>query len=98
MSIWKTTLNHIKRNYKPDEINIHRVIFQGDTLSLLLVFASLIALNSELNNMGEYGYNISQNTISHLFYRNDLKLYVRNESELKGPWKTLRCFFHEIGI
>ena len=49
-----------------DNINIKKGIFQGDSLSLLLFFISLIPLSLELNSLG-YGHNIRTEQITIYF-------------------------------
>lgn len=57
-----------------------------------------IYLFKMLNNIG-YEYKINSKSISHLFYIDDLKLYARNDPELKEVFKTekfQRLYLHRI--
>ena len=75
MTNWKTqiTLTYEKSTLMSDNINIKRGIFQGDSLSPLLLCISLIQLSLELNSSG-YGYKIGTERITHLLYMDDLKI------------------------
>lgn len=84
MSILKRTLhlNHINSG----DININRVIFQGDYLSPLIFGISIIVLASE-PNMSKYGYKLSPIKLSHLIYMDELWIYGRNYSDLESLLK-----------
>jgi hypothetical protein len=99
MALWNTTLmlNHSGGVGKSQGIKINRGIFQGDSLSPLLFCLSLIPLSTELNN-AKLGYRIQNNTINHLFYMDDLKLYAKNDSDLEGLLKTVKNFSDDIGM
>ena len=51
----------------------------------------------ELNFSG-YGYKIGAERITHLFYMNDLKLYAKDDSELKGLLRIAKGFSYDIGM
>ena len=70
-------LKHTKEAMISDKININCKILQGDSLSLLSFCLSLITFTNELNNT-KYGFEIYDNTISHLFYMDELKFYTKN--------------------
>ena len=91
MTNWKTqiTLTYEKGTLMSDNMNIKRGIFQGDSLSLLLFCISLIPLSLELNSSG-YRYKIGTEWITHLFYKDDLKLYAKDDSELKGLLRIVK--------
>ena len=72
-------------------------IFQGDSLSPLLFCLSLVPLSHLLNNTG-YGYKINNKRINHLFYTDDLKLYVRDGLELEGLLQTAKSFSDDLGM
>ena len=59
MGLWKISLRltHANGTRKTDNLRIKCGIFQGDSLSPLLICLSLIPLTIELNNAG-YGYQI----------------------------------------
>ena len=66
MNNWKTqlTLTHESGTLMADNINIKRVIYQGNSLSQLLFCISLTPLSLELNSSG-YGYKIGTEQTSH---------------------------------
>ena len=80
-----------------DNINIKRMIFQGDPLSPLLFCISLIPLSLELNSLG-YVYKIRTEQITHLFYIGDLKLYAKDDSEIEGLLGIVKGFIDDIGM
>ena len=84
MRMWKTTLvlNTVENTLNAGDININSGIFQGDSLSPILFWVTLIPLSKLLNNTG-YGYKIYDNTINHLFYMDDLQLFANNEQQLQ---------------
>ena len=85
MRMWKTTLvlNTVENTLNPPDINISSGIFQGDSLSPILFCVTLMPLSKVINNTG-YGYKIYDNTINHLFYMGDLKLFANNDQQLQG--------------
>ena len=84
-------------------MQIRRVIFQGDSLSLLLFCMALCLLSKELNRTG-YGYRMTTGhgetakcqLISRLLYMDDLELYGRNSDQLDGLLHTVRTFSDDI--
>ena len=97
MSNWKTTLSlsHSQGTIKTRSISIKSGIFQGDSLSPLLFCLSLAPLSTMLNNTG-YGYEVGGKKISHLFYMDDLKTYVKNDNQQEGLLKTIKTFSDDI--
>ena len=45
-----------------------------------------------------YAYNIFDERVNHLFYMDDLKLFGKNDSEIEGLLKTVKCFSDDIGM
>ena len=70
---------------------------QGDSLSPLLFFISLMLLPLELNSLG-YGYKIGTEQITHLFYMDDLKLHTKYDSELERLLRIVKGFSDHIGM
>ena len=97
MTNWKTTLhlNTRDQNLASSKININCGIFQGDSLSPLLFCLCLIPLTMELNR-ANLGYKISEKSISHLFYMDDLKLYAKNDSDLEGLLQIVKSYSDDI--
>ena len=48
-------------------------------------------------NFSGYGYKIGTEGITHLFYKDDLKLYAKNDSELEGLLGIIKGF-SDIGM
>ena len=67
----------------------------GDSLSPILFCVALIPLSKLLNNTG-YGYKTYDNTINHLFYINDLKLFVKNDQQLQRLLNIVKQFSADI--
>jgi hypothetical protein len=81
-SYWKTSMAlHTEGKIKETEgLEIQRGLFQGDSLSPLLFFVSLIPLAEQLNKLNtEYEEHTTKTKISHLFYMDDLKLTGKTE-------------------
>lgn len=65
-------------------------IFQGDSLSLLLLVIALILLSTILNKSGNSCQTSKTSVrLSHLFYVNDLKLYGKTPSEIETLLNTV---------
>ena len=96
MRIWKTklVLNIGENTLNSGDININSGIFQRDSLSPIL-FVPLIPFSILLNNTG-YGYKIYNNTINHLFYIDDLKLFAKNDQQLQGLLNIVKQFSDDI--
>lgn len=77
--------------------SINKGIFQGDSLSPLLFCISLIPLTHLLNYEGK-GYQLQEEkpAISHLLYMDDLKLYAKNEKELRDLLYVVKSFSDDI--
>ena len=58
---------------------------------------ALITLLYELKNT-QYGYNILNAKVNHLFYMYDLKLFARNDNKLEGLLKKTKEFSDDIGM
>ena len=99
MKKWNTQLplTYESDTFMSDNINIKRVIFQGDSLSPLLFYISLIPLSLELNSSG-YGYKIGTPWITHLFCMDDLKLQTKDDSELEGLLIMVKGFSDDIDM
>ena len=99
MTQWNTKLSitHANGTDMSGSIPIDRGIFQGDSLSPLLFCLALIPVSHELSNTG-YGYRIFNQVISHLLYMDDLKLYAKNDDQLKGLLETVKRFSDDIGM
>jgi len=71
-------------------------IFQGDSLSLLLLCSALASLITMLNIQGA-GYEVKEkNKVSHLCYMDDFKLFSRDKTELQQELTTVKTFTNDI--
>ena len=98
MSQWKTnmTLVHKEGVLETGPIRIKRGIFQGDSLSPLLFTMSLNPLSQELQKT-RYGSQLDEQTkINHLFYVDDLKLYITSDNQLTGLINTVKNVSDDI--
>ena len=91
--MWKTTLflKTGENTLNVGDININSGIFEGDSLSAILLYVALIPLSKPINNTG-YGYKIYDNTLNHLFYMDDLKLFAQNDQQLQGLLNIVKQF------
>ena len=77
MSHWMTTLSTNSKSFA--DVTINCGIYQGDALSPLLFCIVLNPLVILLDK-SVYGYKFKGgNTINHLLYMDDIKLYAKNE-------------------
>ena len=81
MKNWRRTLMSNGQNL--GNVNIRRGIFQGDSLSLLLFVACLIPLSVILRKtQGKYQLSKEGESINHLLFMDDLKLYGSDERQI----------------
>ena len=95
MEKWKVML--CLANSELGEVEIKRVIFQGDSLSPLLFVLALIPLSLILRK-AKTAYEFSENKekINHLLFMDHLKLY--SEKGLDSLVQTVRVFSEDVGI
>ena len=80
------------------EVPIKTGIFQGNALSQLLFVIALISLTQILRT-ADPGYEFQTGeTINHLLFIYDLRLYSINERTLDSLIQTVRIFSIDIGI
>ena len=73
------------------EEKIQRGVFHGDALSPLLFVIAMMPLNHILRKCtGGYKLHKSQEKINLLMYRDDIKLFAKNEKELKTLIQAVR--------
>ena len=92
MQHWRVGLYCADQYY--EEVNIRRVIFQGDSLSPLLFVMALMPLSGILNNTGE-GFILEKNGLK-LNHLDDLKLFSRNNIILESLLHTVKLFSSSI--
>ena len=81
------------------DVDIHRGIYQGDSLSSLLFVLALMPVSTLLNQSGK-GFQIATSLLklSHLLYLDDLKLYGKSRTELESLVHTVKIFSSSIGM
>ena len=96
MKSWRVELT---RGFKTlREGLIKRKIFQGDALSPLLFVIALIPLTHILRTANP-GYEFrTGETINHLLFRDDLKLYSKSEKALDSLIQIVAIFSEDIGM
>ena len=97
MQGWRTELTCCNESLGP--VKFRRGIFQGDSLSPLLLVIAMIPLNLVLRKM-KIGYQFSSNKelINHLMFMDDIKLFAKYESELDALIQTVRFASTDIGM
>ena len=81
------------------EEKIQRGIFLGDPLLPLLIVIAMIPLNHILKKcMGGDKFTKLQEKINPLMYKDDIKLFVANEKELKTQIQTIRIYSQDLGM
>ena len=81
------------------ETKIQRGIFQGHALSPLLFIIAMMPLNQIVRKCTA-GYTLSrpQKNINHLMYIEDIKLFVKNETEQKTLIQAVKVYIQDIGM
>ena len=82
-------------------VQIKRGIFQGDALSPLLFILSLAPLSRLLNNENQgfrYKLHTKRQSISHLLFVDDIKLYASTQKDLKNLIHITEKFGKEVGL
>ena len=86
------------RNSELGVVEIKRDIFQGDSLSPLVLVLALIPLILILRKVkAAYEFPESKEKIDNLLFMDDLKLYSRSEKGLDSLAQTVRVFREDIG-
>ena len=85
---WKTILTASGTTLA--EVNIRRGIFQGDSLSPLLFVLTMIPMTEVLNKT-KNGYQLERGgeTINHLMFMDDIKLYGKSPSDITSLVRTV---------
>ena len=96
MQIWRVELTAGGRSLA--ETKIKKSIFQGDALSPLLFIIAMMPLNHILRKCtAGYKLSRSQEKINHLMYKDDIKLFAKNEKELETLIHAVRIYSQDIG-
>ena len=80
-----------------EDIKVGCGIFQGDSLSQLLFCICFIPLTQKLNRINRgYEEHKTKTRISHLLYKDDLKLIAKSEEEPQKQIQTVKNFSDDI--
>ena len=95
MKNWRTTLKSNGQNL--GDVNIRRGIFPGDSLSPLLFVVCFIPFSVILRKTkGKYQLGKEGESINHLLFMDDLKLYGSDERQIDSLINTVRVFSDDI--
>ena len=95
MKNWKTELSEIGEQL--GTVNIKRGIYQGDSFSPLLFVMIMIRMIMILTeNRPGFKFGNTGESINHLLFMDDLKLYESSESELKVLVNQVHAYSKEI--
>ena len=87
---WRTT--QMSNGQKLGDVNIRRGILQGDSLSPLLFVVCLIHSVILRKTKGKYPLSKEGESINHLLFMDDLKLYRSDERQIDSLLNTVRVF------
>ena len=97
MKKWKVML--CSGNFELGEVETKKGIFQGDSLSPLVLVLTLIPLRLILRKAkAAYEFLESKEKINHLLFMDDLKLDSRSYKGLDSLVQTVRVFSEDIGM
>jgi len=98
-SCWKKRVRLHTENklIETEDIKMQCGTFQGESLSPLLFCICLIPLTEQLNKLNTgYEEHKTKTKISHLLYKDDLKLVAKSEEELQKRIQTVKTFSDDI--
>ena len=97
MEKWRVIL--YAGNSELGEVDIKRGIFQGDSLSPLVLILALIQLSLILRKAkAAYELSGTKEKINHLLFMDNLMSYSPNEKELDSLIQTIRIFSKDVGM
>ena len=99
MKQWNTGLT--ASNQRVGNVKIRCGIFQGDSLSPLLIALVMIPLTLMLRQTkASYELKKGGKKINYLLFMDDLKLFAKNEDQIDSLVNTVRMFFrgHQNGV
>ena len=97
MKAWRVQLTAGGRSLA--ETKIQRGIFQGDAQSPLLFMIVMMLINHILRKCtAGHKLSRSQEKINYLMYMDDIKLFAKNEKELKTLIHAVRIYSQNIGM
>ena len=81
------------------EVNVKRGIFQGDSLSPLLLVMSMVPLSLILKMVNAcYKWRTKKYELNHLLFVDNLKLYAKSEGQTNTLVRTVHVFSTDIGM
>jgi hypothetical protein len=99
MGYWRTRMRLHAENklMETEDIKIQRGIFQGNSLSPLLLCICLLRLTEQLNKLDtEYEEHTTKTKMSHILYMDDLKLIAKLYEEFQKQIQTVKTFSNDI--
>jgi len=92
----KMWLYNTEGHIRTGKVVIKWGIFQGDSLSVLLLCLALTSITTMFNKQGA-GYEVKEeNKVSHLCYMDDFKLFSRYKTKLQQDLTTVKTFTNGI--
>ena len=102
MTKWRTklSLHGEDASIETDQLEYHRGIIQGDTLSLILFILSVNPLSFLLSKEEAIELTLEEQAriIMHLFFVDDLKLYAKNKEKLKALLDIVTSYTEDVGM
>ena len=81
------------------EVKTQRGIFQGDSLSPLLIVITMVPLNYIFGKVQRVAkLTKSEEKIYHLMYMSDIKVFSKKEKELVTLIQTIKIYIQNIGM
>ena len=97
MDQWKLSLTSNGENL--GEVDVKRGIFQGDSLSPLLLVLSMVPLSLILRKLNaSYEWGKKEYKLNHLLFMGDLKLFLKSEEQMDTLVRTVYVFSTDIGM
>ena len=102
MTKWRTklSLHGEDASIETDQLEYHKGIIQGDTLSLILFILSVNPLSFLLSKEEGIELTLEEQAriITHLFFVDDLKLYAKNKEKLKALLDIVTRYTEDVGM
>ena len=99
---WATVLElrTVGKVVRSTPVKYNRGLFQGDSLSPLLFCLAIAPISQVLNTTKGYTlwHNGERNTMSHLLYMNDLKIYTGGPDKLREAMECVEKTSNAIGM
>ena len=97
MEQWKLSLTSNGEDL--GEVDVKRGIFQGNSLSPLLLVLSMVPLSLILRKLNaSYEWGKKEYKLNHLLFMDDLKLFSKSEEQMDTLVRTVYVFSTDIGM